>query len=119
MDTFSLQDPRLELRKGGFLRHIYHLKMEGNLQYGEGCVPRTPLFCQSVNLHPLKICRVTSAAFLRAIFVVRYYCASMAAREPIPAPVFARSDLSGLLFVWLEGLCISHLAQHNPTSVSN
>lgn len=42
-----------------------------------------------------------------------YYCASSstASREPIPAPVFAQSGLSRLLFVWPEGLCISHFAQ--------
>lgn len=37
----------------------------------------------------------------QAVFVVSYYCAPSftTTAEPIPAPVVARCDLSGLLFV--------------------
>lgn len=54
----------------------------------------------------------------QATFVVSYYCASSstASTEPIPAPVFAQADLSGLWFVWLEGCAF--LTWHKQSNFS-
>lgn len=54
----------------------------------------------------------------QVVFVVSYYCASSftATTEPIPAPVFAQCDLSGLLFVWLEGYAF--LTWHKQSNFS-
>lgn len=105
------------------LTAIYSLKIEQHLQRGGSWVShKVFLFFPP----PLSKCWSSSIKNLQshisrlpqAIFVVSYYCAfsSTASREPIPAPVFAQSDLSGLLFVWLEGCAF--LTWHKQSDLS-